>query len=130
MAYSMARRNDLPSVLAKLHGRFATPYYSILTTGILMAVLVLFVDLTIVVAISTFTLVFNYSIANIAAFKLKVDDKRQRVTPLVGLATCVLLLILLFFASIASAIVGVVFLAAGTVVFELRRRLEHRKIKP
>jgi basic amino acid/polyamine antiporter, APA family len=130
MAYSMARRNDLPSVLAKLHGRFATPYYSILTTGILMAVLVLFVDLTIVVAISTFTLVFNYSIANIAAFKLKVDDKRQRVTPLVGLATCVLLLILLFFASIASAIVGVVFLAAGTVIFELRRRLEHRKIKP
>lgn len=130
MAYSMARRNDLPSVLAKLHRRFTTPYYSILTTGILMAVLVLFVDLTSVVAISTFTLVFNYSIANIAAFKLKVDNKIQRVMPLVGLATCVLLLFLLFFASIESAIIGVVFLAAGVVVYALRRRLKHRKIKP
>jgi basic amino acid/polyamine antiporter, APA family len=130
MAYSMARRNDLPSVLAKLHSRFATPYYSILATGILMAVLVLFVDLTRVVAISTFTLIFNYSITNIAAFKLKVDHKRQRVMPLVGLATCLLLLVLIFFASVDSAVVGVVFLTAGAVIFTFRRRLIHGKIKP
>ena len=32
MAYSMARRNDLPSALARLHHRFLTPYYSILAT--------------------------------------------------------------------------------------------------
>ena len=43
MAYSMARRNDLPSALARLHSRFLTPYYSILASGMLMAVLVLFV---------------------------------------------------------------------------------------
>ena len=29
MAYSMARRNDLPSALARLHSRFLTPYYAI-----------------------------------------------------------------------------------------------------
>jgi hypothetical protein len=96
----------------------------------LMAVLVLFVDLTRVVAISTFTLIFNYSITNIAAFKLKVDHKRQRVMPLVGLATCLLLLVLIFFASVDSAIVGVVFLTAGAVIFTFRRRLIHGKIKP
>jgi basic amino acid/polyamine antiporter, APA family len=71
MAYSMARRNDLPSPLARLHSRFLTPYYAILVSGVLMAVLVLFVDLTHVVAISTFALVFNYSITNIAAYKLE-----------------------------------------------------------
>jgi basic amino acid/polyamine antiporter, APA family len=129
MTYSMARRNDLPSVLSKLHYKFATPYYSVLLTGILMAVLVLFVDLTRVVAISTFTLVFNYSITNIAAFKLNVDHKRQRVMPLVGLATCGLLLILIFFASIDSAVVGVIFLAAGAIIYAFRRRLKHGKIK-
>jgi basic amino acid/polyamine antiporter, APA family len=130
MAYSMARRNDLPSFLAKLHSRFATPYYSILATGILMIVLVLFVDLTRVVAISTFTLVFNYSITNIAAFKLKVDHKKQRILPLVGLATCVLLLIVIFFASIDSAIVGVVFLVTGAVIYKLWKRIKYGKIKP
>ena len=36
-----------------------------------MAALVLFVDLTQVVAISTFALVFTYVITNIAAYKLK-----------------------------------------------------------
>ncbi len=58
MAFSMARRSDLPSALARLHSRFFTPYYAIIATGVLMAVLVLFVDLTSVVAISTFALLF------------------------------------------------------------------------
>ena len=39
MAYSMARRNDLPSALARLHSKFCTPYYAILAAGVLMAVL-------------------------------------------------------------------------------------------
>ncbi len=127
MAYSMARRNDLPSVLAKLHSRFATPYYSIIATGVLMAVLVLFVDLTRVVAISTFTLIFNYSITNIAAYKLKVDHQRQRILPIVGLATCILLLVLIFFAAVDSAVVGLAFLAAGAVIYTVRERFKHKK---
>lgn len=53
MAYSMARRNDLSSVLTRFHSKFLTPYYAILGSGILMAVLVLFVDLTKVVAVNT-----------------------------------------------------------------------------
>ena len=73
----MARRNDLPSALARLHSRFLTPYYAILVSGVLMAVLVLFVDLTRVVAISTFALLFNYSITNIAAFKLKNGGRHR-----------------------------------------------------
>jgi APA family basic amino acid/polyamine antiporter len=121
LASSLVSFGGLPLVLAKLHSKFATPYYSILVTGILMAVLVLFVDLTRVVAISTFTLVFNYIIANIAAFKLEVNHKKERIMPLVGLGTCVLLLILIFFASIDSAIVGIVFLGAGAVIYALRK---------
>jgi basic amino acid/polyamine antiporter, APA family len=122
MSYSMARRNDLPSVLAKLHSKFATPYYSILGTGILMAVLALFFDLTRVVAVSTFTLIFNYSIVNLSAYKLKINHTRQRVIPVFGLATCVLLLILIFFAALYSAIIGLVFLAVGAIIYALRKR--------
>jgi APA family basic amino acid/polyamine antiporter len=124
MAYSMARRNDLPSALARLHSRFVTPYYAILGSGVLMAVLVLFVDLNRVVAISTFALLFNYSITNVAAYKLKTDHKRHRVMPLLGLATCILLLAFIFLASTDTWIIGVVFLIAGTAYYAVRKKLK------
>jgi APA family basic amino acid/polyamine antiporter len=123
MAYSMARRNDLPSALARLHSKFFTPYYAILAAGVLMAVLVLFVDLTRVVAISTFALLFNYSITNIAAFKLKSDHKRHKVMPLLGLATCIMLLAFILLASTQAWLIGVVFLVAGAVYYAVRKRL-------
>ena len=124
MAYSMARRNDLPSVLARLHSRFLTPYYTIVISGVLMAALVLFLDLTHVVAISTFALVFNYSITNIAAYKLKNGNKLiNKVFPLLGLTTCILLLAFILLASADAWIVGVAFLIAGTLYYAARKKL-------
>ena len=129
MAYSMARRNDLPSALARLHSKFCTPYYAILTAGVLMAVLVLFVDLTRVVAISTFALLFNYSITNIAAYKLKSEAKQHKVMPLLGLATCLMLLAFILLASPQAWVIGVVFLIAGTVYYAARKKLNRQDEK-
>jgi APA family basic amino acid/polyamine antiporter len=123
MAYSMARRKDLPSALSRVHSSFFTPYYAILGCGILMAVLVMFADLTYVVAISTFALLFNYSITNIAAFKLKNENKWQRFVPLFGLATCLMLLVFVLFASPEAWVVGVVFLIAGTAYYMVQKKL-------
>jgi APA family basic amino acid/polyamine antiporter len=129
MAYSMARRNDLPSVLARLHNRFLTPYYAILGSGVLMAALVLFVDLESVVAVSTFALLFNYSITNIAAFKLKNGRRLWRFMPLLGLATCFMLLAFILLATPQAWLVGVVFLVAGTVYYVAQKkwRAQHEK---
>ncbi len=129
MAYSMARRNDLPSPLARLHHRFLTPYYSILVTGVLMAALVLFVDLKSVVAVSTFALLFNYCITNISAFKLKNGRKLGRFVPLLGLATCILLLAFILFATPEAWLAGVVFLIAGTTYYYIRKKLNHKNEK-
>ena len=129
MAYSMARRNDLPSTLARLHHRFLTPYYSILATGVLMAVLVLFVDLKSVVAVSTFALLFNYCITNIAAFKLKNGRKLRRFMPLLGLATCILLLAFILLSTPEAWLVGVIFLVAGTIYYYIQRRLKQNDEK-
>jgi APA family basic amino acid/polyamine antiporter len=126
MAYSMARRNDLPSALARLHSKFSTPYYAILGTGVLMAVLVLFVDLRWVVAISTFALLFNYAITNISAYKLKENHNRHKVMPLLGLATCLMLLVFIVFASPMAAIVGVAFLIAGAVYYLLLQKFRRQ----
>ena len=126
MAFSMARGGDLPAALARLHHKFLTPYYAILGTGVLMAVLVLFVDLTSVVAVSTFALLFNYSITNISAFKLKIGSHRHKVLPLLGLATCIMLLVFILFASTPAWLVGVAFLFAGTIYYAARKRLSHK----
>jgi APA family basic amino acid/polyamine antiporter len=125
MAYSMARRKDLPTALSAL-SRFSVPYYTIIGTGVLMAVLVLFVDLTQVVAISTFALVFTYCITNIAAYKLKNGNTQRRFLPLAALATCLMLLVFLLLASTQAWIIGVAFLLAGTVYYIILRRVRKR----
>jgi APA family basic amino acid/polyamine antiporter len=122
MAFSMARGKDLPSALARLHKRFCTPYNAILAAGVLMMILALFLDFTSVVAISTFALVFNYSITNIAAFKLEINGKRRRVLPLLGFATCILLLVFVLFASPVACAAGVAFLVAGSAYYFVRKK--------
>jgi basic amino acid/polyamine antiporter, APA family len=125
MAYSMARRRDLPSALMRLHSRYLTPHYAIVSVGVLMAVLVLFVDLTRVVAISTFALVLNYSITNIAAYKLKNGNQKLRILPLIALGTCLMLLVFIFLASTDAALIGVAFVVAGSIYYAVRKRLMH-----
>lgn len=127
MAFSMARRNDLPPALARLHKRFSTPYYAVIISGVVMAVLALFVDLSRVVAISTFALALNYSVTNISAYKLKNIGKRARILPLFGLATCVMLLAFVLFATPEVWVVGLVFLVAGSIYYLVRKRLVAQK---
>ena len=122
MAYSMARRKDLPQALAKLNQKFCTPHYSIWAVGILMAVLVLFFDLTGVVAVSTFGALFYYAFTNAAALKLKTEKRRcHRLVPLVGLGTCIVLLAFVLFAATQAWIVGVICLTAGAVYYGFRK---------
>jgi basic amino acid/polyamine antiporter, APA family len=124
MMFSMSRGGDFPAVLSKISRRFCTPYFAILVSGAVMAVLVLFVDLTRVVAISTFSLLFNYSITNIAAYKLKdAQEGLRRFVPIAGLATCLMLLAFIFFASLEAFVIGIVFLFVGTAIYFGKKRL-------
>ena len=128
MAYSMARRKDIPQGLATLHGRFCTPYYSIWAVGILMMVLVLFFDLTGVVAVSTFGALFYYAITNATALKLKTKQRRyHRLFPAMGLFTCLVLLAFILFAAIQAWIIGITCLAAGASYYGLRKARSNTK---
>ncbi len=122
MAFSMARRKDLPSALSRLHNKFSTPYFSILGTGILMAILSVLVDLTPVVAVSTFALLFYYSITNISAFKLKENNIRHKILPIIGLSTCLILLVFIVFVSQMAAIIGAIILIAGAGYYLIRQK--------
>jgi len=113
--------------LARLHGRFCTPYYSIWAVGILMAVLVLFFDLTGVVAVSTFGALFYYAFTNAAALKLKTEKRRHnKLVPIVGLATCIVLLAFILFAATEAWIIGGACLTVGAAYYGAKKRASKR----
>ena len=130
MAYAMARRKDLPQALARLNQKFCTPHYSIWGVGILMAVLVLFFDLTGVVAVSTFGALFYYAFTNASALKLKAEKRRyHRLVPIVGLGTCIVLLAFILFAATQAWIIGGVCLIAGTVYYGANKYASKRTVE-
>jgi len=128
MAYSMARKKDMPQTLTRLHHKFYTPYYALSIVGAVMAVLVMFVDLTRVVALSTFAILFYYALTNVAALKLKMENRRySRLIPALGLSTCLVLLVFVLFASTQSWIIGIICLAIGAVYYLAKQRLQTGK---
>ncbi len=124
MAFAMARGKDLPQQLTRLHIRFKTPYYAIWITGISMALLALFFDLSSVIAVSIFAMLFYYASASISALRLKTGKRKYpKIVPILGTATCVLLLIFIVFASVQSWLIGIASLLAGAVYYVTRQRI-------
>jgi APA family basic amino acid/polyamine antiporter len=123
MAYAMAKRNDMPPALGRLHPQHNTPTYSIWITGGLMTVLVLTIDLTQAVAISTFALLFYYSLANISALRLKVEKRHYpHFVPILGAASCLALLIFILFASPAAWMIGSAGLISGLIYYAAKKK--------
>jgi len=128
MAYAMARRKDVPEVLSRLHPRYNTPYYPTWIAGALMMLLVLVIDLSRVVAISTFALLFYYSLANISALRLRAEKRLYpRVVPVLGTISCLALLIFILFASPEAWMIGTAGLAAGVIYYLFKINLIGRK---
>lgn len=123
MVYAMARREDLPNALSKLHRKYATPYCSIWIIGALMTLLVLLIDLTSVVAISTFALLFYYALANFSALRLKTkDSKYPKIIPAIGAATCLALLVFILFVSPQAWMMGIASLLMGTTYYAAKQK--------
>ena len=123
MMYAMARRGDMPQSLGKLHPAFNTPHYAVWIVGATMTMLVLFVDLTRVVAISTFALLFYYTLANIAALKLKTAKRNYpKTVSALGAATCLTFLAITLLAKPEAWIIGIATLIAGTAYHQVKMK--------
>jgi len=121
MTYAMGRRKDLPQAMSKLHKRFNTPYYSVWIIGVSMTLLALFADLSRVVAISTFALLFYYTLANVSALKLKVQKRMYPQTvPAIGAITCLALMI---FIPLEAWIIGAAGLGVGVIFYLAKKHL-------
>jgi APA family basic amino acid/polyamine antiporter len=118
VAYAMARRGDLPKVFGRLQPQRDTPSYAVWTTGAVMAALVVLVDLTKVVAVSTFALLFYYGVANVCALRLESRDRvYPRIVPALGFSTCLGLLVVLLLTSPRAWLIGIAGLAGGGIYY-------------
>jgi basic amino acid/polyamine antiporter, APA family len=125
VAYAMAREGDMPHALCSVNSRFGTPSYSIWVAGMLMALMVLFVDLAHVAAISTFALLFYYAFANVCALRLKGANRLySRVVPILGLGLCLALLGVVVFVNWLAWTVGVACLAVGAALYAVKRHFK------
>jgi APA family basic amino acid/polyamine antiporter len=123
MAYAMAIRKDLPPALGRLHPKHNTPQYSIWLAGAFMALLVLIIDLSKVVAISTFALLYYYMFANLSALKLNLEKRRYpRFIPILGAGSCLALLVFILFVSAPAWAIGICALSAGVVFFVAKKK--------
>lgn len=121
MMFSMARRNDLPQMFARVGVRYGVPHIAIFASGAIILVAVRFGTLAWVVSSAAFSILLYYAIANVAA--LRLDRKRKRfpaVIAMTGLVTCIVLAFALPWRTIAW---GAVVLMSGFMVRWLSHRL-------
>ena len=92
MIFAMARRRDLPISLSHVHPLHAIPDYGIFITAAVMLVVVLFGTLELIVASASFTILLYYSITNLAAIRMRKEDKLYPTwVSVLGLISCLIL---------------------------------------
>ena len=120
VTFAMARENDLPNLLSKIHSQYKTPYVAIWISGTLMIVAAVFADLNQVIAISNFASLLYYSIANVSASRLNGKIRRYpSLVPVVGLFSCLSLLV---FLKLDGWVVGMIGVGLGTVYYRIFHR--------
>lgn len=123
IAFAMARRGDLPLSLSTVHPRYLTPSYAVVITGSVITLLTIFANLTGVVAVSTFALLFYYGLTNIGALRLTPQQRKYpSVVPIAGVLTCVGLLLVSLIETPVTWILGVTALGVGLFFYALEKR--------
>jgi len=126
VAFAMARNDDLPRFLGRIHPKHKAPHYAVWITGLLMIAAAVFADLTQVVAVSIFASLLYYLIANLAALRLRGGARRYPVfVPVVGSLSC---LGLLAFLTAGSWVVGAVGLGLGIVYYQVYKGFRRSRV--
>jgi len=129
VSFAMSRNLQLPRLVGKFHTRFRTPYISIIIVGVAMTLLASFADLRQVVAVSSFASICYYATTNVSALLLRKRTAPRigafkaplyPVFPLLGLASCIMLI---FFLAYDSILIGAVAAIAGGLYYLARRQV-------
>jgi basic amino acid/polyamine antiporter, APA family len=95
--FAMAEQNELPSVLAKTHTRFKTPYVSIILTSIVIFVFTIQTSFVSALTIATITrlLVYAATCASLPVFRSRSDAPPAKFTAPFGILASILSLLLI-----------------------------------
>jgi APA family basic amino acid/polyamine antiporter len=115
LSFAMSRNGDLPKALTKLHPKTRTPVVAIVLFGGLMAIFCLFSSVLFAAALSNFGSLLYYALVNASALKMP-RPSYPRLIPILGLVSCLVLMLFLgldawLFGALGLVIVAVLFLS-------------------
>jgi basic amino acid/polyamine antiporter, APA family len=114
MAFAMARRRDLPTLLDQVHPQHGVPSRAVLVIGAIAALVAATGTLRGVASAASFTILVYYGIANIAALRMRPEAKLfHDVVPIIGVGACAVLAL-----SLSSGVIlaGVAVLVVGILI--------------
>jgi APA family basic amino acid/polyamine antiporter len=130
VSFAMARNAQLPGPIARVHSRFGTPYVSVLGGGLLMIALVVLLNLTQTIAITSFSVLSLHVVVNYSAIRVRKNIPNLRtfktpaypLIPLFGLVSCI---VLMFSLPVLSWMVTLLVSIAASMCFLIMRYLQH-----
>jgi len=114
VVFAMARGGDLPAWLAVVHPRYLVPARAVILVGLFIILPALYATLGTVITASSLTFLIYYALMNICALRLKDKQIYNRLIPIGGLATA---LILAFALPLESAIINAVVVVIGIAYY-------------
>lgn len=121
MIFAMSRKKDLPGLFDHVHPIHGVPDRGILLAGAVTILVALFGTFKVIVAAATFTILIYYSIANLAAIRMRKEDKLfPDWIPAAGFISCILLAFTMPLNVVGA---GLALLAVGFIWRALYRRL-------
>jgi APA family basic amino acid/polyamine antiporter len=121
MIFAMSRKKDLPGLFDHVHPIHGVPDRGILLAGAVAILVALFGTFKAIVAAAAFTILIYYSIANLAAIRMRKEDKLfPNWIPVAGFISCILLAFTMPLNVVGA---GLALLAVGFIWRALYRRL-------
>jgi APA family basic amino acid/polyamine antiporter len=131
--FAMARNNEIPQKLSEVSERFGTPVYSILLSGGIMLVLVLFMDISGLAMLTSFLVLLSHVLTNYASLRLYRDKKfnpsfNAPLRPLHAFIGMALSLALALSVEVTAIKIGVILIVVGIVWFYIYKTYVKSKI--
>jgi len=123
--FAMAANHHLPHFLSRVHPKHKVPHYAEVIVGVIVAVIVGFVDLRSAIGFSSFSILTYYAIGNLSAWTL---EKKNRLWPywmsLLGFFACV---VIAFNLPKQSILGGVFVFSVGILYFGIKKFIGRKK---
>lgn len=111
MFFAMGRRGDLPKFLSNVNAKSGVPIYGVLLSGFIILLTIWLGELAFITQTAAFTILIYYSIANLSALRLKMEE---RFLPhWIAWAGLVLCIVMAFSLPLQSILAGLLLLAVG-----------------